>query len=367
MIVMGLKILGITDRKIPVEMLEDELAKTFPDSERTYVHWDAPETDSEFKDLKRALEKDGATAVPPPQRLAEKVEEFDPEMIITHAAPVPAAIIERGESLQLIGHLGGGGQRNVDIDVATDNDILVLKCLGRSNEAVSDYTIGMILAETRNIARAHDALKEGRWRTKFSNRSPELRDCVLGVVGFGGIGRRVAQKANALGMRVLSTDPYVSSDVMSEHDAEETSLDTLLERADVVTLHVRITDENEGLIGEEQLEKMRSDAFLINTGRAGLVERDALYEALNEGEIDGAALDVFWDEPLSLHSPFLDLDNVTLTPHQAGAIFEEKFEKAVRLFADQLTQFFEEGTERYVLNDELLENQPIDRYRDLYR
>jgi D-3-phosphoglycerate dehydrogenase len=217
----------------------------------------------------------------------------------------------------------------------------VLFAPGRNADAVADFTLGLILSVTRGIGPTHHLLKmrelteeaapgaEGRadviWT--YSDRTrphpyalykgPELRGMVLGLVGFGDVGRRVAERAVALRLRVLVHDPYVPADRIAAAGCNAASLDDLLREADIVSLHARGTGRP--LLGERELHTMKQGSYLINTARATLLDYDALYRALRDKHLAGAGLDVYPIEPLPPDSPLLTLDNVTLTPHLAGA------------------------------------------------
>jgi D-3-phosphoglycerate dehydrogenase len=231
-----------------------------------------------------------------------------------------------------------GGPVNVDIDAATRRGIPVLSTPGRNAEAVADFVIGQIIALVRHIAHAHHLLrtreltetratrvrarKDVIWRPQDpaapipyrTYRGRELRTLTLGLVGLGRVGGRVAAKARALDMRVLAHDPFLVAEDAA--GVELVDRDELLVRSDVISLHAR---GDTVLIGEAELRAMRPGALLVNTARAAILDHDALVAALRDGHLGGAALDVFPDEPLMSDDTLLDLDNVLLTPHIAGA------------------------------------------------
>ena len=231
-----------------------------------------------------------------------------------------------------------GGPVNVDVDAATRRGIPVLYTPGRNAESVADFVIGQIIALVRHIAHTHYLLRSGVltetrdeqvrarkdviWRPADPTapvpyrafRGPELRTLTLGLLGLGRAGKRVAVKARALDMRVIAHDPFIAQQDVA--DVELVGLDELLSAPDVISLHAR---GDATLIGAEQLRAMRPGAFLINTARAAILDHGALLEALRDGHLGGAALDVFPDEPLTPVDPLLALDNVLLTPHIAGA------------------------------------------------
>jgi D-3-phosphoglycerate dehydrogenase len=209
---------------------------------------------------------------------------------------------------------------------------------GRNADAVADYTLGMILAETRNIARGDASLKQGLWRAdfyKYDLSGPELSGKTLGLVGIGSVGTKVCARAKAFGMRVLAYDPYVPEEKTQSMGAEAVDLGTLLKQSDFVSIHAPLTSETKGLIGSKELSQMKRTAYLINTSRGKLVNENALVEALVEKKIAGAALDVFESEPLDPKSPLLRLSNVTITPHIAGAS-KDVAHRAAQMLADDV-------------------------------
>ena len=245
----------------------------------------------------------------------------DEDVILVHLAPVTRGMIEGNENLKIVG-CARGGPVNVNISAATGRGIPVLFTPGRNAEAVAEYTMGLIIAESRNIVRAGAALKEGIWRAdyyRYDLSGPELSGKTLGVIGYGAVGLLVGELAKGFGMKVVAYDPYVPEEEMRRRGVEKMDLEDLLRSSDIVTIHVRLTPETRNLIGERELSLMKPDAYLVNTSRGGVVDETALYNALKAKKLKGAALDVFEKEPLPRESPLLTLDNITVTPHIAGA------------------------------------------------
>jgi D-3-phosphoglycerate dehydrogenase len=210
-----------------------------------------------------------------------------------------------------------------------------------------------MLAEARNVARAHGRVVEGRWDKRFPNSefTPELEDKTVGIVGFGQIGTAVARKLRGFRMRMLAHDPYVSAERIAAAGAEPADLERLLSESHFVTLHARPPAQGPPMIGPRELGLMRPTAILVNTARAALVDTPALIEALREGRLGGAALDVHDEEPLARDDPILGLDNVTLTPHLASST-RECTEKSPRLLVEDLRELFEGRVPRHALNPE---------------
>jgi D-3-phosphoglycerate dehydrogenase len=246
----------------------------------------------------------------------------DAELLVTHLAPLSAGIMQRLPALRFVA-VSRGGPVNIDMNAARDRGILVVNTPGRNASAVAEFAIGAILAQTRNITRGHDSLREGFWRGdlyRADRTGRELSEMTVGVIGYGAIGTRVVRLLKAFGTRILVTDPYVQLSATDRNDGvEHVALERLLAEADVVTLHPRVTTETTGMINAETLGQMKPGATLINTARGPLVDYEALYDALACGHLGGAMLETFAVEPVPADWPLLRLANVTVTPHIAGA------------------------------------------------
>ena len=244
----------------------------------------------------------------------------DVEVLICELEAVAGATLEAAPTLRLVASCRGN-PTNVDLDAAVERGVIVLCTPGRNATSVADFTMGLLLGHARRIGRSEAQLRERGWMTDgelpyLHFRGPELAGRTIGLVGLGAIGRLVADRARGFGMAVVAFDPFVTA---APAGVELVTLGALLARSDVVSIHCPLTSETEGLIGFKEFELMRSDAILVNTARAAVVQEQALLAALRSHSIAGAALDVFWDEPLAADHPIRDLDNVTITPHVAGA------------------------------------------------
>jgi len=248
------------------------------------------------------------------------------------------------------------GCEHVDVRAATERGILVFNVQGRNAGAVSDFTIGLILAECRNIARSTCGIMRGVWRKEFQNGGdiPEFTERTVGLIGFGWVGKLVCRKLSGFEVNVLVHDPYVKDDVLSAAGARPAGLRTLLKESDFVCIHARLTPENRGLIGAEELSLMKPTAYLINTARAGLVDEEALVETLRKGAIAGAGLDVFHHEPIAPDHPLLTLDNVTLTSHLAGTTREALSRSPVLLVEDIIKYLAGEKSD-FIVNPQVLD------------
>jgi D-3-phosphoglycerate dehydrogenase len=244
------------------------------------------------------------------------------EIAVTHLAPFSAGVIERLPKLKLIA-VSRGGPVNIDMAAARSRKIHVVNTPGRNASAVAEFTIGAILAETRLITKGHESLRRDEWRGDLYRADltgQELSEMTVGVIGYGHVGTKVVRILKAFGCRILVCDPYVQLSALDLRDGVvQVSLETILRESDVVTLHARVTEETRGLIGQQQFEQMKPGAYFVNTARGPMVDYDALTEALKMRRLRGAAMDTFAMEPAPSDMELLQLDNVTLTPHIAGA------------------------------------------------
>jgi len=244
------------------------------------------------------------------------------EIFVTQLSPMSSQMMDRLPALRLIA-VSRGGPVNIDMDAAHRHNITVVNTPGRNASAVAEFTIGAILAETRLIRVGHEALRKGEWRGdlyRADRTGRELNEMTVGVIGYGNIGTRVVRLLRAFGCHVLVCDPYVQLTADDRNAGVElVGFDDLLTRSDVVTLHARVTEETRRIINAEALARMKEGAILVNTARGPLVDYDALYDALASGRIGSAMLETFAVEPAPADWPLLQLPNVTLTPHIAGA------------------------------------------------
>ena len=253
-------------------------------------------------------------------------------LVVRSATRVDAEVLEAGRNLKVVGR-AGIGLDNVDLAAATRLGVMVVNAPQSNVISAAEHTVALILAQARNIPQAHVALREGRWeRGRF--QGAELYGKTLGIIGLGRVGALVAQRLNAFGMRLLAFDPYVSRDRAAQMGVELVSLADVLARADVVTVHLPKTPDTTGLIGETELAAMKRGARLVNTARGGIVDEAALAKAVGDGQLAGAALDVFAEEPTT-QSPLFGLEGVVVTPH-LGASTTEAQDKAGIAIAEQL-------------------------------
>jgi D-3-phosphoglycerate dehydrogenase / 2-oxoglutarate reductase len=269
-------------------------------------------------------------------------------LVVRSATDVDAELIARAEKLRVIGRAGVGVD-NVDVAAATRRGILVCNAPQSNIVSAAEHTIALLLAVARNVPQAHAALEAGRWeRSRFAG--VEVDGKTLGVLGFGRIGQLVAARARGLGMRILAYDPHVTRERFRELGvASAASLDEVYTSSDFITLHLPLTVETQHLISHAALGRMRPGTRLINAARGSLVDTEALVQALRNGTIEGAALDVFEQEPLPADSPLLGLANVVLTPHLAASTTEAQDRAGVQV-AEQVVSALAGGSVANALN-----------------
>lgn len=253
-------------------------------------------------------------------------------LIIRSATKVTADVLEAADSLIAVGR-AGIGLDNVDVAAATDKGVMVINAPQSNTLSAAEHTMALLLAQARNVPQADAALKQGRWeRSKWTG--VELADKTLGIIGLGRIGKLVAQRALAFGMRLVAYDPFVTPERARQINVEMLSLDDVMAQSDFVTLHLAKTPETIGLINSELLKKAKPTLRIINVARGGIIDEADLAEALSDGTIAGAAIDVFDSEPTT-ESPLFALDNIVVTPH-LGASTAEAQDKAGDTIADMI-------------------------------
>ena len=245
----------------------------------------------------------------------------DVEVIVTHLAPVTAAVIDGAGQLRLIG-CTRGGPVNIDVGAATSARVPVAYLPGRNLTAAAEYAVGMMLALTRNIAAGAAQLAQGVWDGgyfRLDRTGPEIGSSTIGLVGFGAIGSHVGRLLVAFGARVLVADPYADEALVHAVGAEPVDLTELLSRSDLVSMHARLTPQTRHMADATFFARMQTGAFFVNTARGELTDTAALTAALEAGHLGGAALDVFDPEPPPADSALLGMPRVVATPHLAGA------------------------------------------------
>ncbi len=295
--------------------------------------------------LKRVAEVDIKPKLPS-NELIRIIPEYE-ALIVRSGTKVTAKVLEAGKRLKVVGRAGVGVD-NIDIPAATSLGIVVANAPTGNIVAAAEHTVGLMFALARNIPQAYDSLRKGEWkRSHFMGT--DLRRKVLGTVGLGRVATEVVRRAQGLEMEVIAYDPYISSEQAERLGVELLSLGELLARADFVTVHVPLTDSTRGLIGRDAFRKMKPTAFVLNVARGGVVDEKALIEALDEGLISGAALDVFSKEPPPSDSPLLKHPKIVVTPHLGGSTVEAQ-EQVARDIAEQVLTVLQGGLARYAVN-----------------
>jgi len=260
----------------------------------------------------------------------------DADALLVCYAPVTDRVIRRMTRCRIIARYGIGVD-NVDLGAATAKGIVVTNVPDYCVDEVSDHALALLLACARRIPALAGRVRGGRWNARDAAPMHRLRGQTLGLVGFGKIPRRLADKARALGLEVIAFDPYVAGDEMEARGVQKTSLPGLLARSDFVSVHAPLAPETQGMIAEAQLRAMKRSAYLINTARGPLVLESALLRALEEEWIAGAALDVLQHEPPAADHPLQRFANVILTPHVAF-YSEESVQELQRKAAEEVVR-----------------------------
>jgi D-3-phosphoglycerate dehydrogenase len=279
-------------------------------------------------------------------------------LVIRSATKANAALLEKAPKLRVIGRAGVGVD-NVDVEAATRRGVLVMNTPGGNAVSVAEHTLALMLGLARSVPQANASTQAGKWE-KSSLSGTELRRKTLGLVGFGRVGMEVARRARALEMKVVAYDPYVTPAAASELDVELVSLEEVLKRSDVVSLHTALSQATENIINAAAIAQMKKGAWIINCARGELIEEAALADALKSGHLAGAGLDTFAVEPPK-NSPLIGLPNVIATPHIAGSTREAQEEVGTAI-AQQVKDYLNDGMIRNAVN---MPSLSADQYRHL--
>jgi len=286
----------------------------------------------------------------PREELIAAIGEYD-VLIVRSETQVTAEVIEAGKKLQVIGRAGVGVD-NIDLQAATRRGIIVVNAPLGNTISAAEHTIGLMLALARHIPAASASLKEGRWeRKRFLGI--EVRGKSMGIVGLGQVGSEVARRARGLEMHVLGYDPFVSEERAHVLGVELVSLEDLLKRADFISLHTTLTPDTRHFIGKQQLKLVKPSVRIINTARGQLIDEQALCQAIQEGRVAGAAIDVFSQEPPPTDSVILKDDRILVTPH-LGASTAEAQERVAIDVAEQVISILKGEPALYAVNAPLI-------------
>lgn len=262
-----------------------------------------------------------------PDDLAERINREGYDVVVVEAEFVTRDVIEACPGLRVIA-TARGKPVQIDVAAATEHGRIVLQTPGRNAESVADLCMGMIIDRARHIVRAARAVQAGEWVYGLDDdamvpyvrfRGFELAGRTLGLIGFGAVGQAVARRARAFGMRLVAYDPYQRAEVFAAHECQAVDLDDLLRQSDVVSLHVELTPETQGMLDARRLRLMKRGAIFVNTARARVTDQQALTELVLEGHLGGVALDVFHPEPIPRDHPLLSCERALVLPHIGGA------------------------------------------------
>lgn len=287
-------------------------------------------------DVKTGLTEDQLVAI---------IGDYD-ALLVRSGTEVTARVIDAGTKLKFIGRAGAGVD-NIDTEAATRRGIIVANAPEGNTLAATEHTMAMMLSLARNIPQATASLKKGEWkRSKFMG--VELNDKVLGIIGFGRIGREVAKRAQAMEMKCIAYDPFITKERAASLGVEMVPIEELFRRADVITVHTPLIKETRHLINAKSIATMKDGVRLINCARGGIIDEAALVDAIKSGKVAGAALDVFENEPPT-DSPLLELDKVIVTPHLGASTVEAQKNVAISV-ANQCISVLSGGAAKYVVN-----------------
>jgi D-3-phosphoglycerate dehydrogenase len=281
-----------------------------------------------------------------PAELKEAIKDAD-ALAIRSATKVTADLIDAAPRLKVVGR-AGTGLDNVDIPAASKRGIVVMNTPGGNTITTAEHAVSLMMALARNIPQASASMREGKWEKK-KFQGTELLNKTLGIIGLGRIGSVVAERALGLRMRVIGYDPFIPREVAVTMGIEAVSLDELLARADFITLHTPKTKDTAKILNRKAFRKMKPGVRVINCARGGLVDEEALLEALKEGQVAGAALDVYETEPPPADFPLLQLPNVICTPH-LGASTEEAQANVAVAICEQILEYLVYGTIKNAVN-----------------
>ncbi|MFL4977724.1 MAG: C-terminal binding protein, partial [Xanthobacteraceae bacterium] len=276
-------------------------------------------TDSVFPSLDPA--KAALKRIDPELRMAKSasVDDIlavarDADAVLVTYAKLPGELLRQLKRCKAIGRFGLGVD-NIDVPAAREMGITVTYVPDYCLQEVSDHAMALLLALARKIPLSNQLVQAGRWDMPAVVPIYRLEGRVLGLLGFGNIPRKLVPKAKAFGLRVITHDPYVGPDLLKSLDVENVSLDELLQRSDFISVHAPLTPQTHGLVNADAFAKMKKGVLIVNTARGPLIDEQALVQALDSGQVGGAALDVLATEPPARDSPLLGRDNVILTPH----------------------------------------------------
>ncbi|NGO79541.1 2-hydroxyacid dehydrogenase [Streptomyces sp. YC504] len=344
---MSTKVLAAGDHFVLPHLLVDEV-KQATDGAVDVTEIKLPWPHTPFGQVAEVIEASGTE-----DELIEALQGV--EVCVTQLAPLTERILEGCPDLKLM-CISRGGPVNANLEAATKHGVAVCYAPGRNAVATAEHTLTLLLAAARGVGDTHVEMRNGTWRGDYydyDNCGIEIEGATVGLLGYGAIGSRVAKVLKAMGAEVLVFDPYVKPELV-EGIAESVSLDELLRRSRIVSLHARVTEETKGMIGAEQLAKMPRGSVLVNCARGALLDYDAVCDAIDSGQLSGAGFDVFPEEPVPAGSRLLTTPGIVMTPHIAGGS-QEVAHKAARIVAGEVGRYLRGEPLAHCANPEVLE------------
>jgi len=296
-------------------------------------------------------------APPPKKTIIEKAAKVD-ALATLLSDKIDAEVFDAAPNLKIVAQMAVGFD-NVDIEEATKRGIYVTNTPGVLTETTADFAWALLMAVARRVVEADKYVRTGNWKAGWHPMMIQGRDiygATLGIVGLGRIGCAIAKRAKGFDMKALYHDVVRRPDFEKEYNIQFTDIDVLFQKADFITINVPLTKETHHLVDEKKLKLMKKTAYLINNARGPIVDEKALYKALKEDWIAGAALDVFEQEPTPVNNPLLKLDNVVVAPHISSASYETR-SKMAEMVAQNLTAFFEGKTPPNLVNPEVVKTK----------
>lgn len=279
------------------------------------------------------------------EQICAKIGGFD-ALLVRSETKVNKTVLQAAQNLKVIGRAGIGVD-NVDVPAATEKGIIVMNTPTSNAVTTAELTIAQILSTSRHLPQADKSVRNGKWeRAKWIGT--EITNKKLGIIGFGTIGRLVAERAIGLKMQVVAYDPFISTEICEKLGVKSVTFDALISQSDYISLHCQLVEKTKNIISTAEFSKMKSTAMLVNCARGGLIDEVALFHALKNNQIAGAALDVYEDEP-PRNSPLFELDNIVLTPHLGASTREAQLAVSVEI-AQQAVTFLRTGEAINALN-----------------
>ncbi len=319
-------------------------------------------------EARKLLEDSGARVVLSPDKTPATVATLMPEadaVVLRTGIKMTAELLALGKKLKTVSRTGAGFD-NVDVDAATAQGVIVSSSIGANTTTVAEHALALIFSLYKQLPTLDREMRKGNFKVRYAYLSRDLRGKTLGVIGIGRIGSEIAKACHdSFGMKIVAFDEYLPKSVQDSLASwvEFVSLETLCASADVITMHVPLTDGTRGLINAARLSLMKKDAVIVNTSRGGVIDEVALAKALNEGKLGGAGLDVFEEEPPKADNPLLTCEKAILTPH-AAALTQECVVRMAELGAERVLDLMKGYLPANIANPEVLK---LDRWKGLKR